>query len=200
MLDPNNAKTEYISETFVDEKLAGERLEYIEFDSCVFKECDFSGTLFDHCKFIDCEFIRCNLSVMRVKASRFMDVVFRESKVIGVDWTVAAWSNLKLSAPVSFHQCVLNDSSFFGLYMSEMNLEDCKANDVDFREGDFSDANFSGADLANSLFDGASLNGANLANAENYYIDVNNTSIKKAIFSRLEAVSLLESLDIVLVD
>ncbi|MFQ3231082.1 MAG: fluoroquinolone resistance protein, partial [Reinekea sp.] len=95
---------------------------------------------------------------------------------------------------------VLNDSSFFGLYMTEMNLEECKANDVDFREGDFSDANFNGADLANSLFDGANLNGANFENAENYYIDVNNTTIKKATFSRLEAVSLLESLDIVLVD
>jgi uncharacterized protein YjbI with pentapeptide repeats len=200
MINPNNARTEYISEVFVDEHLAGEHLEYIGFDSCVFKECDFSGALFDHCKFIDCEFVRCNLSVVRLNASRFLEVAFKECKVIGVDWTLAAWSNLQLPSPITFEQCVLNDSSFFGLYLSEMTIEDCKALDVDFREGDFNESTFSGSDLSNCLFDGANLTGAHFENAENYYIDINNTRIKKATFSRLEAVSLLESLDIVLLD
>ena len=200
MLDPNSAQTEYISETFVDEQLAGKKLSYIEFDSCVFKECDFNSAIFDHCKFIDCEFIRCNLSVVKLNASRFMDVMFRESKIIGVDWTRVAWSNLQLASPIAFEQCVLSDSSFLGLYLSELTMEDCKVNDVDFREGDFHESDFNGSDLTNSLFDGANLNGAHFENAENYYIDVNNTRIKKATFSRIEAVSLLESLDIVLVD
>ncbi|MBU2864759.1 pentapeptide repeat-containing protein [Reinekea forsetii] len=200
MIDLTGSTVEYFSETFVDEALSGETLSHIEFDGCTFKECDFSSAVFDHCKFIECEFVRCNLSVVQLKASRFMDVVFKESKVIGVDWTRAAWSNVQLASPVAFEHSVLNDSSFFGLYLAELSVEHCKANDVDFREGDFNEANFSGSDLSRCLFDGANLNGANFTDADHYYIDINNCKLKKAIFSRTEAVNLLESLDIVLVD
>ena len=44
------------------------------------------------------------------------------------------------------------------------------------------------------------LTGADFTGAVNYRIDINHNKIKKAKFSRLEAVSLLESLDIELTD
>jgi len=200
MLNPNDSETEYVSKVFVGQTQLNQVFEHIEFDGCVFKECDFSDTAFTNCKFIECEFNNCNLSLLKVNYSRFMDVVFNECKVIGVDWTNASWSNLSLPSPISFQKCVLNDSSFYGLYLSEMTLEECKVHDVDFREGNFNDSNFSSSDFLSSVFSGANLSGVSFEFAENYFIDINNTNIKQAKFSRQEAVCLLESLDIELLD
>ena len=50
------------------------------------------------------------------------------------------------------------------------------------------------------LFEETDLSGADFTEAVNYTINILHNSIKKANFSRFEAVSLLEGLDIVLVD
>jgi uncharacterized protein YjbI with pentapeptide repeats len=193
-------ESEYIGETFVGVSAVDLTIERKEFDGCTFKECDFSDSTFDHCKFIECEFKDCNLSLVNARFSKFMDVVFNECKLVGFDWTKAAWSNLSLPAPIEFYKCVMNDSSFYGLELSELRMEECRAHDVDFREGNFQESNFSGTDFTSSLFHGANLGGASFEYAENYYIDLNTTNIKHAKFSRHEAVSLLESLDIELLD
>ena len=200
MLNPNDAESEYVSETFVGLLLSEQTLSHKEFDNCVFKDCDFSNGSFAHCKFIECEFVNCNLSLLKPKYSRFMDVVFTGCKLIGVDWTTAHWSNMSLPAPIAFYQCVVNDSSFYGLYLAELRLEECKVHDADFREGDFHESNFAGCDFLNSVFNGSNLSRANFEDAENYYIDLNVTNIKQAKFSRHEAVNLLSSLDIELLD
>jgi uncharacterized protein YjbI with pentapeptide repeats len=200
MTSPNDNETEYVSETFVGLDLTNEHLVRKEFDSCVFKECDFSNTIIESCKFIECEFLNCNLSLVNPKYSKFMDVTFNESKLVGVDWTKATWSNMHLPAPIEFYKCVLNDCSFYGLYLAELKMEDCRAHDVDFREGDFHESNFSSTDFTSSIFNGADLSTANFEFAENYYIDINTTRIQHAKFSRHEAVNLLESLDIELLD
>ena len=59
---------------------------------------------------------------------------------------------------------------------------------------------FRSLDFANSLFNGTDLSGADFTEAINYQIDVNRNKIKGAKFSRYEAVSLLESLGIELID
>ncbi|MDX1342732.1 MAG: pentapeptide repeat-containing protein [Reinekea sp.] len=200
MTSPDDSQTEYVSETFVGLELANTEFVHKEFDGCVFKDCNFSDSVFDHCKFIECEFRNCNLSLMKPKYSRFMDVLFSESKLVGVDWTTAQWSNMSLPAPIGFYKSVLNDSSFYGLYLAELRLEECSARDVDFREGDFHDAQFAGSDFSNALFNSANLGAANFEYAENYFIDLNHSNIKGAKFSRDEAVNLLLSLDIELLD
>ncbi len=200
MLDPSDSETEYVSETFVGLSFTDETFDHKEFDGCVFKECDFSNATFNNCKFIECQFDRCNLSLLNPKFSRFMDVTFNDSKAIGIDWTKAAFTNLSLPASIAFNVCVLNDSSFYGLYLAELQLVECKAHDVDFREGDFHDSNFESTDFTSSLFGNANLSGCNFEFAENYFIDLNTANIKQAKFSRIEAVNLLESLDIELLD
>ncbi len=194
------SETEYVSKVFVALNYVGETLEYCEFDSCVFKECDFSDAIFSECKFIECEFHQSNLSVAQFKATRLMDVQFNECKLIGVDWTKASWSNLSLPSPISFQKCVLNDSMFYGLYLAELILDECKAHDVDFRECDLHDGQFMSSDFSYSQFNHANLSGANFEFAENYSIDITTTNIKHAIFSRQEAVCLLDSLEIELRD
>jgi uncharacterized protein YjbI with pentapeptide repeats len=170
------------------------------FDDCCFEDCDLTGATFYDCRFIDCTFVGCNLSLARFPGCRFSDVRFEGSKLIGVDWTLARWPNLTLAAPISFSQCILNDSSFFGLELPELALEACKARNVDFREGRFPGARFCFCDLAGCLFNRTDLSGADFTDATDYDIDVNLNQVRGARFSRQEALRLLDHLGIELVD
>jgi uncharacterized protein YjbI with pentapeptide repeats len=95
---------------------------------------------------------------------------------------------------------MINSSSFYGLNLQKIAIEQCRAHDVDFREANLSGVNFSHTDLMNSLFNNTNLTDANFSEADNYDINIRNNIINKATFSRHEAVRLLNSLDINLID
>lgn len=194
------AKSEYWSQTFKNLDCSASEFFSKEFEGCSFEKCDFSEATFNRCNFVDCEFISCNLSNVKMEYSKFSDVSFRESKLIGINWTKVAWPRLIFSSPLKFYKSILNDCSFFGLSLHDLVLVECKAHCVDFREGDFSNANFTYSDLSGSLFSSTNLSGADLSEAVSYDIDVYRNTIKGAKFSRFEAIGLLNSLDIELVD
>jgi len=192
--------SEYLSQNFKALHADVQEFNHLEFDNCRFTECDFSETTFHKCKFIECTFERCNLSNCKFLYSKFSDTSFLESKLVGIDWTRLAWPGLTLPSPIRFYKCIINDSCFYGLSLQEMVIEECKAHEVDFREGDFGYANFSHTDFTNSLFIASKLNHADFSEAHNYNIDVNLNDIQGAKFTRHEAVNLLYSLGIELVD
>jgi fluoroquinolone resistance protein len=196
----NEKQKDYYSEKFEQLKLPGQEINSMVFEECVFNECDFSEATFARCKFIECHFLKSNLSVVKFDYSRFNDVFFEDCKIIGVDWTRLDWPSIALSSPIKFLRCNISDTTFFGLGLREISIEECKAHDVDFREGDFSGANFINTDFANSMFNGTDLTGADFTEAINFRIDINHNKITKAIFSRHEALNLLDGLDIELVD
>ena len=132
--------------------------------------------------------------------SKYSDVCFRDSKLIGIDWTKVAWPKFIFDSPVKFYKSILNDCSFYGLSLQDLVLEECKAHNVDFREGNFSNSNFTYTDLSGSFFGNTNLSGVDFSEATDYDIDIYRNIIEKAKFSRFEAVSLLDSLDIELVD
>ena len=191
---------DYYAVNFDDLDCTGTEIEAKEFDSCTFTKCDFSEARFKKCKFIECDFINCNLSLVKIDYSRFADVTFRDSKLIGIDWTRVAWSSLVIEAPIRFYKSIINDCSFYGLSLQELVLEECKAHGVDFREGDFTGSNFTFTDLAGCLFGNTRLTNVDFSEAENYDIDVYQNHIKGAKFSRFEALRLLDSLEVELVD
>lgn len=191
---------EHYSQTFTNLDLSDQKIDSVTFEECSFSDCKFTETTFKNCHFIDCRFDRSNISNCHFGHSKFNDVEFLECKVIGIDWTRAAWPNIALFSPLKFYKCVLNDSTFWGLSLNELVVEECKAHDVDFRNGSFADANFKDTDFSNALFNETNLSGADFTEASNYQIDVNYNRIKGAKFSRYEAGSLLESLGIELVD
>lgn len=195
-----NNHSEYFSAAFTGLDLAGEEFTEVIFENCNFHQCNFSDVRFYKCKFVDCTFIASNLSNIKVDYSKFFDTSFTESKLLGVDWTKADWPRFNFTAPISFSECIITDSSFFNLNLSELVLEHCKAQDVDFRNGNFSKAKFIYTDFSNSLFMKTNLQEADFSEAENYDINIFNNDIKAARFSRLEAVRLLNCLDIELVD
>jgi uncharacterized protein YjbI with pentapeptide repeats len=193
-------KTDYVSITFSELDFSAAEITSKEFDGCTFKGCNFNEAIFTQCKFIDCHFIECNLSVAKIPQSRFSDVVFEGCKLTGIDWCKANWSSLVLYSPIKMYQCIINDSSFLGLSLKEIVIEECKAHDVDFRKANLSDANLTYTDFSNSIFGRTNLTNANFAEASNYTIDIIQNEIRGAKFSRFEAVSLLESLGVELVD
>lgn len=195
-----SGKREYLSETFENNAVLHQEVGDVEFEECEFRDCDFTESTFRKCKFIECSFIRCNLSVIKVPQTRFTDVTFDECKLTGVDWTRADWPRLMSTVTLKFNKCIINDSSFFGLSMDEVSVEECKAHDVDFREGSFCRGVFSYSDFTGSLFSKTNLTGADFSEAVNYNIDIFNNTVSKAKFTRYEAIRLLDSLDIELVD
>ena len=192
--------TESYAKSFRGLQLRATTIAAREFDSCEFAQCDFSAATFSNCKFVDCRFTACNLSLLNVDGSRFRSVEFDACKLVGVNWTKASWPRLILAPPLQFRECVLDESSFFGLQLQDVVLESCKAREVDLREANFSGAKFSFSDLSNALFGRTSLRGADFVEATGYNIDVFDNDIKHARFSRHEAVRLLDSLLIELVD
>jgi fluoroquinolone resistance protein len=200
MTDIQDEETVYLSKQLCELDYSSQTIQAKEFDNCTFRGCNFSETSFDRCKFVDCHFVQCNLSNINIDGCRFSDVTFEESKMIGVNWTKASWPGIVLHSPIKFYKCILNDSSFFGTHLQELMIEDCKAHDVDFREANLSEAVFTLTDFSSSLFNNTNLTYADFTDANNYTIDIYNNDIKGAKFCRVEAVSLLESLDIELVD
>ncbi|MEO8401695.1 MAG: pentapeptide repeat-containing protein [Gammaproteobacteria bacterium] len=190
----------YIDQNFSNIHLLENEIMAKEFDSCLFDACHFNDTKFINCKFYECKFVNCNLSMIGVKGCSFFDVVFEDTKAIGINWTEAAWPRIRLSSPFKFTKCILNHSSFFGLGLKEIVMHECIAKEVDFRDADCTEANFSYTDFANSLFGKTNLTKADFSEAISYDIDIFNNEIKKAKFCLPEATRLLNCLDIELVD
>jgi len=190
----------YFDALFDKHECSENRYSDIEFEECLFTDCDFSGKEFQHCKFVRCEFIRCNLSLIALPQTKLFGVTFQESKLIGIDWTKIIWAMYHLDFELKFERCILNDSSFFGLTLNELVFDECKLHDVDFREGDFSGSIMNYCDFTHSIFMRTNLQHVDFSESTNYTINVLENRIKGAKFSRFEALSLLDSLDIELVD
>jgi uncharacterized protein YjbI with pentapeptide repeats len=197
---PFSDADEFLERQFADIDLTRGNLSGKTFEGCTFNACDFSELKLLQCKFVECEFKLCNLSLVNVQSSRFRSVALQECKALGIDWTRADWPRFPGLAQLKFHKCILNDSSFFGLALEECVFDYCKARDVDFREANLTDARCSFTDFAGALFGKTNLSGADFSDAIDYEIDIFNNLIKGAKFSRSEAVRLLTSLQIVLVD
>lgn len=78
-------------------------------------------------------------------------------------------------------------------------MKECRAKEVDFRSALLQNANFTGTDFKGALFGDTHLENANFTDVCNTQIDIRTNHLKGAIFSRFEALALLEGLGIVLV-
>lgn len=187
---------QYIDHKFDNIILEDTHLEHIEFENCQFKQCKLTGIVFSKVKFTDCDFESCDLSLSKFPGCKFSEVSFKNSKLAGINWTELSWPLVKLTSPLYFYASNLSHSSFYGLELSNLIMEDCKAHDVDFREANLNHASFMGTDLQNSLFMNTNLKQADFTNAVNYTIDINSNKLAQAKFSFPDVVALLSSLDI----
>lgn len=192
------SQAQYHDQSFREIVLDHTQITDSQFYDCTFRQSSFAETEFLKCRFSNCVFERCDLSIIRVRDSSFSGTRFMNSKVLGVNWTLADWSAYLLSEPLSFHKCSINHSTFIGLQMVGISIVDCAASDVDFRETDLSQSNLSGTDFSESLFSSTNLTEANFRGAINYTINPAKNTLTGAKFSLPEAMSLLFNMDIVL--
>ncbi|HAH31525.1 MAG TPA: hypothetical protein DCL44_04335 [Elusimicrobia bacterium] len=191
-----NDGIDYTDRCFNSITLPGKEVTAKEFYNCTFTGCDFTKTVFLKCKFSDCRFESCNLSLIKVTGTSFFNSLFRNSKILGVNWTQASWPQVKLPSSIQFLNCVISDSTFFGLYLKDIRIRECLARDTDFREADLTGADFAHTDLICSLFVNTDLSRADFTQARNYSIKISENRIKDAKFSMPEAMSLLYCLGI----
>ncbi len=190
----------YNDQTFKEVHMEQALLASNEFHDCTFVRCSFVETTFQGCRFVNCVFRRCDLSLAQVPECSFAATQFKDSKVIGLNWARAHWPATRLADALAFSGCAISHSTFIGLHLTRLQIRDCVAVDVDFRESDLSQADFSGTDLSESLFLGTDLTSADLSRARNYRIDPSRNVLDQAKFSLPEAMSLLYSMDIVLIE
>ncbi len=185
---------------FKNQVYSGKEIKFKEIADTKFTRCTFTDAFFDECTFKNCVFDQCDLSMMRVKSSKFAEVQFVKCKAIGINWTEASWEKGGFFRLIDFQECALNYSTFFGLKLKKMKMTKCTALEVDFGEADLTGAIFSHTDFSGSIFMHTDLTDANFVNAIHYNISANNNTLKKTKFSLPEALSLLRGLDIILVD
>jgi len=193
-----SSEKRYNDQEFKELNLDGTKINSSEFIDCEFINCSFVESEFKQCRFVNCDFKYCDLSLSKVPGSLFNYTCFENSKIIGVNWAQADWPISDLGQPISFLKSAINHSTFIGLSLKSIQIIDCAAVDVDFREADLSKSDFSGSDLSESLFIHTNLSEANLSQARNYLIDPGLNDLKKAKFSLPEAMSLLYNMDIIL--
>lgn len=186
----------YSNQTFTHIVLEETWLKQITFQHCQFKQCKFLGVMFDKVIFIDCDFESCDLSLSKFTGCKLSEVSFKNSKLIGINWTQLNWPLIKLTSPLYFYQSNISHSSFYELDLADLIVEDCKAHEVDFREANLNRACFMGSDLQHSLFMHTNLKHANFINATNYSIDIQQNILTHASFSFPDVIGLLNHLNI----
>jgi uncharacterized protein YjbI with pentapeptide repeats len=186
----------YTDQEFNDVHLDGIQIISSEFVDCTLNQCSFVETELIKCRFVNCAFRDCDLTLVKFPESVFTSIRFENSKIIGVNWTQAVWTAAVLGRPLHFLKSTLNHSTFIGLNLKGMQILNCNAVNVDFREADLTSADFSGSDLTDSLFLHTKLREANLAQARNYSINPGLNDLQAAKFSMPEAISLLYNMDI----
>jgi fluoroquinolone resistance protein len=170
------------------------------FVDCRFVNCTFTSAVLRNCRFKNCVIQNCDLSLAKISGSSFPMTRFEKSELIGINWTQGNWSNLGFGKPKGFSECVLSHGTFIGIDLSGIEMKDCIAVDVDFRETNLSKVVFGKTDLSKSIFGNTNLSEADLRCARNYDIALGQNNIKRAKFTMPEAIALLYSTDIELED
>lgn len=168
-------------------------LDGTEFVECTFIGLDLAEREFKNSKFIECHFRKCNCSNAVVQNSTFRDTKFDECKLMGINW-----SSVQSIANLSIQNSNLDYSVFQELNLGHAIFKDCVIREVDFSQSKMESANFSGSNLRGSFFTGCDLSKADFRDAIEYNIDPQFTKLKKAKFSMPEAMSLLQSLEIII--
>ena len=163
-----------------------------EYENCSFINCSFLNFNLSGFNFIECEFKICDLSMVKAKGTGFRIVVFKNCKLVGINFGDCNSFSLSLH----FEDCLLNLSSFYKLKLKGTLFNRCNLQEVDFAETDLTGSIFDTCDLAGALFENSILEKVDFETAFNYSIDPNINRIKKAKFSMAGVLGLLHKHDI----
>lgn len=182
----------YTDKTFSKWSVKNDDLSRTEFIKCKIEHCVSQQLNLTGGTFEDCTFLGCNFSNANINGTRFIDCSFTECKIIGWHWH-------RSGSPLSIRltRCNCSESNFFGVSMKKLSLTECLFANCDFGDAKLTNADLSGSDFAGARFANTDLAHADFRGSTSYAIDVRSNIIKKARFSLPEAVSLLNSLNII---
>lgn len=180
--------------SFKNKDYTQSRLTNGEYENCVFEGCDFSNSYVDNQSFLECEFLHCNLSNANIAHTTFNEVHFSHCKLMGLKFETL--NDFLLS--FRFDHCTLNLSSFYKMQLKNQQFDHCKLIETDFTETDITNAVFEHCDLQNALFEQTVLEKVDFRTAYNFNFDPVKNRIKKAKFSKENALGLLARFDIII--
>ena len=181
-------------ETFTD--VNWERVNDSEFDACTFVGSDFSEAIVSDTRFVDCRFERCDLSLWKPAGSLIGGCHFEDSRLLGIDWTLADWPRVALNEANAFLRCDLSMGTFADLDLGPTRFIECRMRESSFRFARMAGADLKGSDCLGADFHGADLSGASLVGVAGLAVDPIASKLDSAIVDAEGAIAILESLGI----
>ena len=163
---------------------------------CTFDKCNFSDKPIGRVIFEKCTFKECNLSLVKTSNTSWLDVLFTDCKMTGINFSL---SN-RFGLSVEFHNCLLSYAFFTEMKLKGTRFIGCDLQNTDFMETDLSNAVFKDCDLCYASFHHTNLEKADFTTARNYALNPAANRLKKAKFSRYGLEGLLTGLGIEVVD
>ncbi len=193
--DPFGDIEVFSEQTFSGLTLAGQEPRGRRFEDCRFVDCRISASAFRVSSFLHCSFEGCDLSNWLIEGLRFVDVGFKASKLVGLDWTRVRPDPL---TSVNFDDCVLDYSDFTRFRLKAARLKACSAREVNFERTDLAGADCRDSDFSGSTFRETNLTKADLRGAHGYGIDARTNRVKGMKVSLPDGLNLLASMEIVI--
>jgi fluoroquinolone resistance protein len=155
------------NKTFEKVIYTGQVIRGREFHNCTFKQ------------FIDCVFEGCNLSLMKLGNTALQSIIFKDCKILGVNFHECS----DFLFTVEFESCLLDYASFANKKMLKTRFNKSSLKETSFAQANLAGSVFAQCDLAGVVFNRTDLTSVNFATAQNYTIDPEINTMKKAIFS-----------------
>ena len=177
-----------------DARVSGAYLEDVRIARCALPRLALDGSELFACTFTDCD-----LSMLSLLDTSLREVRFVGCRLVGIDWTVAAWPSISSGDTVVFERCTLDVGTFADLDLRDTAFTGSSAREVDFADAVLSGADLSGTDLTSANFNRTDLRGADLTGATNAAIDFSSNQVAGARFDVTGALALLAPLGIEIV-
>lgn len=185
---------EYADDVFNDLSAREQDCSGKTFSHCTFLRCDFSSSDFSFSLFEDCVFEECNLSLTKFRDTKLQKTSFKGSKLLGINFTHCSRFAFDMSCEKSF----ITNCNFSGMKLKKTPFRSCEIADTDFPGADLTEADFTGASFRGVIFNGTNLTKASFLDASGYLINPSNNTIRHAVFSLPEAVTLVEQLGVII--
>ncbi|MFY7816609.1 MAG: pentapeptide repeat-containing protein [Chryseobacterium taeanense] len=182
----------HASKEFLNINYSERKLHQREFYKCTFRNCNFTKSDLRSNTFEDCVFENCNFTMAIVDGVRFKNALFKESKLMGIDFSQC--NSFMFS--FCFEECQMDYSTFYGTTLKNTRFFKCRLTETDFTEADLKAAVFDQSDLSGTRFHHTDLQKADFRTALNFSIDPDVNKMKKAKFSAFYLGGLLSKYDL----
>jgi len=185
-----------VAEGAIFTDVSWERVEESEFHGCTFVGSNLSEAIVSDTRFVECRFERCDFSLWKPSGSLIGSCRFEDSRLLGIDWTLADWPRVALYEANVFLRCDLSMGTFADLELGSIHFIECRLRESSFRFARMAGADLRGSDCLGTDFQGADLSGAGLVGAIGLLVDPLSSKLQGATVDAAAGIAILGSLGI----